>query len=162
MALIKCKECGNEVSDTAKTCPKCGAKVPKGNGIGIWTISGLVVVLLFSLMFLIALLSGGTTTGSSGSSSHSVTYYVDSSNYRVRSASLTYKNGQGGTQQEEVLLPWKKSFSMQHGDFVHISAQNQQSTGNITVRIDVDGKEFKRSEASGGYTIASAGGSCCR
>ncbi len=27
MALIKCAECGNEVSTTATTCPKCGAKV---------------------------------------------------------------------------------------------------------------------------------------
>lgn len=27
MALIKCGECGNEVSDTAKTCPKCGFKI---------------------------------------------------------------------------------------------------------------------------------------
>ncbi len=25
MALIKCSECGNEVSDQAFTCPKCGA-----------------------------------------------------------------------------------------------------------------------------------------
>ncbi|MDD2369652.1 MAG: zinc-ribbon domain-containing protein [Sulfuricurvum sp.] len=25
MALIKCFECGNQVSDTATTCPKCGA-----------------------------------------------------------------------------------------------------------------------------------------
>ena len=29
MALIKCKECGNMVSDRAKTCPKCGC--PVGN-----------------------------------------------------------------------------------------------------------------------------------
>lgn len=27
MALIKCGECGNDVSTEAKTCPKCGAKV---------------------------------------------------------------------------------------------------------------------------------------
>lgn len=27
MALIKCSECGTDVSTTAKTCPKCGAKV---------------------------------------------------------------------------------------------------------------------------------------
>ena len=27
MALIKCKECANEVSDQAKACPKCGAPV---------------------------------------------------------------------------------------------------------------------------------------
>ena len=24
MALIKCKECGNEISDKASSCPKCG------------------------------------------------------------------------------------------------------------------------------------------
>lgn len=29
MALINCKECNNEVSTTAKTCPKCGAKIYK-------------------------------------------------------------------------------------------------------------------------------------
>lgn len=26
MALIKCKECGHEISKTAQTCPNCGAK----------------------------------------------------------------------------------------------------------------------------------------
>ncbi len=29
MALIKCKQCGGDVSPQAKTCPKCGAPVPK-------------------------------------------------------------------------------------------------------------------------------------
>ena len=24
MALVKCPECGNDVSDTARTCPHCG------------------------------------------------------------------------------------------------------------------------------------------
>lgn len=27
MALIKCKECANEVSDKAKSCPNCGAPI---------------------------------------------------------------------------------------------------------------------------------------
>jgi len=27
MALIRCTECGNEVSDQARSCPKCGAPV---------------------------------------------------------------------------------------------------------------------------------------
>lgn len=29
MPLVKCHECGNEISTEAKTCPKCGAKVKK-------------------------------------------------------------------------------------------------------------------------------------
>ena len=32
MALIKCKECGKEVSTKAKSCPNCGAKVKKNIG----------------------------------------------------------------------------------------------------------------------------------
>ena len=27
MALISCHECGNQVSDSARACPKCGAPV---------------------------------------------------------------------------------------------------------------------------------------
>ena len=29
MALIKCPECGNEVSDSAEICPKCGYGIKK-------------------------------------------------------------------------------------------------------------------------------------
>ena len=29
MSLVKCKECGHEVSDTASVCPNCGAPVIK-------------------------------------------------------------------------------------------------------------------------------------
>jgi hypothetical protein len=41
MALIKCKECGNEVSNKAETCPKCGTRVarkPIGCGSAIFFI----------------------------------------------------------------------------------------------------------------------------
>lgn len=31
MALIKCKECGHEVSDRASACPNCGCPIEKGN-----------------------------------------------------------------------------------------------------------------------------------
>lgn len=27
MAMMKCKECGSEVSSVADTCPECGAKI---------------------------------------------------------------------------------------------------------------------------------------
>lgn len=41
MPLIKCKECGNEVSRMAETCPRCGARVkrkPIGFGAGLFII----------------------------------------------------------------------------------------------------------------------------
>lgn len=63
MALIKCKECGQEVSDTCNTCPKCGADIQQQiydslsdeekaaieadrNNVIKWILLGLTVILL--------------------------------------------------------------------------------------------------------------------
>ena len=40
MALIKCSECGQEISDTATACPKCGAPVRKTPAVGDKTQPG--------------------------------------------------------------------------------------------------------------------------
>lgn len=46
MALIRCAECGGEVSTTATACPKCGATVPKPSKpkLWLWIPLGLVAV----------------------------------------------------------------------------------------------------------------------
>lgn len=50
MALIKCKECGHEVSDKAKICPNCGAK-PKARRTFLKYAGGFLVLLLVLAMF---------------------------------------------------------------------------------------------------------------
>ena len=45
MAMTKCKECGNKVSNKAKQCPSCGVAVKKKTGCGALVF--LVVVGLF-------------------------------------------------------------------------------------------------------------------
>jgi hypothetical protein len=48
MALKKCKECGNEVSSSAKVCPKCGKKLKMGLikktliGLGVLILLGAI------------------------------------------------------------------------------------------------------------------------
>ena len=54
MAQIKCKECGKEVSKSAKRCPNCGCKIRR---IPTWLI---VLGVLFFLSFI---LGGGAVTG---------------------------------------------------------------------------------------------------
>ena len=44
MALVICKECGEQVSTKAKTCPSCGAKPPKKTSIVTWMV--LILILL--------------------------------------------------------------------------------------------------------------------
>ncbi len=43
MALVECKECKHQVSDSAKTCPNCGVKNP-GTGC-LDTIIGLAFLI---------------------------------------------------------------------------------------------------------------------
>jgi len=53
MALIKCKECGAEISAQAKTCPKCGAPVKKPMPKGC-LITLIVGAVLFLIIFIIS------------------------------------------------------------------------------------------------------------
>lgn len=47
MALIKCSECGSDVSDKAVACPKCGAKPKKKTSIFTWIIGAIFFVIVF-------------------------------------------------------------------------------------------------------------------
>lgn len=44
MAIIKCAECGRDVSTTAKSCPGCGAKIRKPTSALTKIVGGLLVV----------------------------------------------------------------------------------------------------------------------
>lgn len=68
MALVKCKECGSEVSTKAKVCPKCGAKAPKKTSLLSWLVAGLMAVLMFNF---ITSDPGSSTTSSSSSKTSS-------------------------------------------------------------------------------------------
>lgn len=56
MALLTCKDCGTQVSTSAKACPKCGAKIPKTKW---WLWVPLAVVFVF---FVIGATSGPKDT----------------------------------------------------------------------------------------------------
>ena len=65
MALIKCTECGHEISDTAATCPNCGHKnEQRSSGGGCLK----VVLLLFGGLVLLVLLGLCTNSGDDPSS----------------------------------------------------------------------------------------------
>lgn len=56
MAMIKCKECGNEISNKAEKCPHCGVKRQKQYGC----LSSLLIIVL-GVVF-IGFISGKPTT----------------------------------------------------------------------------------------------------
>lgn len=64
MALIKCKECGEQVSTTAQSCPKCGAKPPKQTSVVTWFVLAFIVFVAYA-----AIRTPSTNTSSSSASS---------------------------------------------------------------------------------------------
>lgn len=53
MALIECRECGEEVSGEARSCPNCGIRRPGGadrtRAAAAWVLVGLVLVVVWAL-----------------------------------------------------------------------------------------------------------------
>lgn len=47
MSLIKCKECGDQVSKKAKTCPHCGAELKKERKNIGW-LSAIIIIVVFA------------------------------------------------------------------------------------------------------------------
>ncbi len=48
MALVKCNECGNDVSSEAAACPKCGAKPPKETSTATIVVGGFFALIVGS------------------------------------------------------------------------------------------------------------------
>lgn len=53
MALINCPECGKEISDKAKSCPNCGAKVKKTGIIAVMCIIVMIVVVVIAGIYFV-------------------------------------------------------------------------------------------------------------
>lgn len=47
MALVPCKECNHEVSDAAKACPGCGARVKPASKAWMWIVGIPAVLFVF-------------------------------------------------------------------------------------------------------------------
>jgi hypothetical protein len=75
------------------------------------------------------------------------------------SCDLTYANSGGDTEQRSITSSWTYPFKGEKDQFLYISAQNNNSSGTVTVVINVDGAKFKNASSTGGYVIATASGS---
>ena len=59
MAMIKCKECGSDISNKAPACPKCGAKQAQTSGCAKIALAAICFV---TLLFIISMCSRNNST----------------------------------------------------------------------------------------------------
>lgn len=99
MAMKKCKECGKEVSTSAKLCPHCGRKHPTGG----LTLPAKIFLLIFGL-FILGKVIGEMNNSSTSSTGTNQTSTVSESpkDVALRSLKLDFKWHLGGF--ENVML----------------------------------------------------------
>ena len=94
--MQKCKSCGKEVADTAKSCPGCGAKVKKPIYKRIW----FWVIIVFIVI--------GLASGGSGESSESSSSNNNEKTPTTKKEDLVLEDGHTGSPDEYLLL--RKSY----------------------------------------------------
>lgn len=72
--------------------------------------------------------------------------------------SITYDKNGNTEQKTTTQSRWTKSFTGTSGDFVYVSAQAQNESANVTVKITIDGSQLKTATSQGDYVIATASG----
>ena len=129
MSMKLCKECGKEVSKSAKVCPNCGNKL-KPSALKVI----LIIILFFIVMGIIAGATGDTSKTSNTSSNQTVKTVqnkVDLNKFNKIKTNMTYKEvvkiiGEEGT------LSTESSYGNQSMKIYYWYAENGISNATIS------------------------------
>lgn len=126
MALIKCKECGAEVSSKAETCPKCGARVaakPMGCGtlVGV-AFLGVIIISIFSSISSIDPVSA--TSGAEQSSTSTISSQTVAISEPLPGSQWTYAQANDDMGKGTVYTAFNSSTNTVEFDFPYSGEQH--------------------------------------
>lgn len=102
MSLMKCKECGKQISDKAKACPSCGY-VPRRTSLFTW-----IVTIILAIGFLPAVISSFTNySNQANDSTHETEFKVPET-----SEQLLERNKRNEEIQKEIAEKKRKTMKL--------------------------------------------------
>lgn len=128
MALIVCTECKAQVSDTAKRCPHCGAKVPRKAGLFTWLFLAFFGFVVFQVASTDAAPEAGAVNGDVAT---------------AESEGKLYRRAQGGDKGDYYLI----SSDQKDGLIKAVSKRvGVDSTGYTMVEMDCKNRRMRTLE----------------
>lgn len=143
MAVIKCHDCGGQVSKSAKACPHCGAKVKKKVGVLGWLFVLFVVLpIAWSIGTNTAKVEQPAVVSSSVASKPALE--ADSDSSKISSAWKRSEYVDSMTDQKSVMLSLKSSngaqfefpYNVRGGSFLTLTFRNKG--GDLDAYMVVD------------------------
>ena len=113
---------------------------------------GYIVITLLFLVGCYWLLIAPAMRINEQAKTYTVVYRISGS---ARSVDLTYQNASASSEQARSKpVPWNMTFSAHPGEFLYVSAQNNDASGTVKCELLVNGTVVKSAESNGAYTIA--------
>ena len=168
MALIKCIECGKEISSKADTCPHCGVKNKK-RGFGICGILLIGFIGLFLLVFIFFQIQSRDQADNSNTGASEVRLSENSSEYKQ----LVYNHMKvvmadpeiDGIRIDGSLLYINFAKSQSKSEYMMVAEMNAVKFSNfkksklgvsgVTVYCTYNGQEYAQVSARGGQVTSS-------
>lgn len=149
MALVKCKECGQEISQKAGSCPKCGAPIKKKTSLFTW------IVAIFAGLWLIGYL------GSLGNNSNGAASAPSAASPTSKGTTKSYKLQETAHVGYTSYAVWKTFYRNQLSDnpylnqppdaaylFVELTVRNDDTKARSIAPlklVDENGAEYEAS-----------------
>lgn len=170
----KCPFCAEVIPSDARVCPYCGrsltqqavstprvaqsqiqvkpntTKLPESKKGSYWT--NIIIAIVIGL----CLVCGGIPLMASleTASAPEVRYEVIGS---AGTANILWFNAQGGMEQGDYNLPFRKTFTFNNGEYASLTATSYNS-GTVTCQIWVNGTLWRESTSSGAYSVVNCNG----
>jgi hypothetical protein len=164
MALVKCKECGKDVSEKAESCPNCGAPVEvkpksfrlsksekKGGCLSsIIKLFGLGLLCMFIYVTFIA--DSGDKIGGIVSSDFTIKVSGTAGLNFSGTYMVTAPTGKSVSKSVDGVVPAQYKIT---GSIVSLSFQKKAESGILKVEIIRGGRVVAETQTSAAYGVAS-------
>lgn len=133
MALIKCNECGKEMSDHAKQCPHCGYEYSK-------KMNKITLGIIFSILIVCFIITGCDNSGNT-KDNYIGTYETTTYDYGYETSYYNWKNKHAPLYMD--VFKYKSTLQLKEDNTCSFNITRYLMNGNLYISMDFHGCTYE-------------------